>query len=307
MLVFGTEMHLITFIFVVLELCILCFQLAFFLIRPKDEQRQWYVILLVLLLVYNITGGLFPDPNISIPIYIQNIIAYGTGFIMASYFPFYFYKAFHFSALRFHAIYGVFLFLLLPYLIFFVIDYSIEKDLNNSIKYGIIIPFIYSIVLLERIYKSMRIKQKQNSNQQDYFYEIAVYFAVVPWAALTVFSYYQVDQSIEVLFTNSGFIIVSMLFNRQAVFKSRQEYKESQELKSNEYDSTLVEYHMDKYQFTKREKEIVRLVLEGYARMEISKKLFISQRTVSTHLTNVYEKAGVSNKLALSKKLESKK
>src|SRR5690606_23192219 len=128
MLVFGTEMHLVTFIFVLLEVLLFFYQFIHYLQRPQDKGRMWYLVLLFLLIVYNITGGLFPDPNLPIPIVTQNIIAYGSGFLMASYFPFYFYKAFDLKLLRFHAIYGVPLFLLLPFFIFFVITYSINHN-----------------------------------------------------------------------------------------------------------------------------------------------------------------------------------
>jgi len=119
MQIFGTEMLLITFIFVILESVMFFYQLIYFLSRPQEKQRFYYLILLLILIIYNITGGLFPDPNIDIPIATQNSIAYGSGFLMASYIPYYFYKAFELDTLRFHAIYGVLLFFILPFLIFF--------------------------------------------------------------------------------------------------------------------------------------------------------------------------------------------
>ena len=119
MLVFRTQIHIVTFIFIVLELMMLSFQFFYYLFRPEDRNRLWYLILLVLMLFYNITGGLFPDPNINLSISLQEMIAYGSGFLMASYFPFYFYKAFDLKSLRWHAYYGVPLFLMLPYVVFF--------------------------------------------------------------------------------------------------------------------------------------------------------------------------------------------
>jgi hypothetical protein len=59
---------------------------------------------------------------------------------MASFFPFYFYKAFDLKSLRWHALYGVPLFLMLPYVIFFVVVYAINGELNVDIKYGMIAP-----------------------------------------------------------------------------------------------------------------------------------------------------------------------
>ena len=141
MLVLGTEMHIVTFVFAILESVMFFYQFIYYLSRPQDESRLWYLILLFLLIVYNITGGLFPDPKINIPIITQNIIAYGSGFLVASYFPYYFYRGFKLKQLRFHALYGVPLFLIAPYLIFFVIVYSVNGNLDFAIRYGIIVPF----------------------------------------------------------------------------------------------------------------------------------------------------------------------
>ena len=47
---------------------------------------------------------------------------------------------------------------------------------------------------------------------------------------------------------------------------------------------------------TKRELEILRLVAEGLTNEEIGKKVFISEKTVKTHLTNIFDKLKVNNR-----------
>lgn len=47
---------------------------------------------------------------------------------------------------------------------------------------------------------------------------------------------------------------------------------------------------------TKREVEILRLVAEGLTNEEIGKKIFISEKTVKTHLTNIFDKLKVNNR-----------
>ena len=59
-----------------------------------------------------------------------------------------------------------------------------------------------------------------------------------------------------------------------------------------------------RYSFTTREIEIVILVYKGYSHKQIAEMLFIAERTVAKHVQNIFEKAQVSNRLELSRKLD---
>ncbi len=296
-------MHVVTFIFTILEIVLFFYQFIYYLSRPQDKGRFWYLILLALLIVYNITGGLFPDSNIPIAVVTQNIIAYGSGFLMASYFPYYFYRGFDLVCLRFHAIYGVPLFLILPYIIFFVVVYSFNRNLDVAIQYGIIIPFFYSIVVLWAIAKAIRIKYSERSSSHDTMEMIAVYFAVLPWASMTILAYFHASQLVEVLFTNGGFLIITILFISKSISRAKMEYQLL--IDKTNYDSTpAFSENCEKYQLTKREIEIVELIRQGLKYKAIGEQLFISERTVTTHVQNIFEKTGVSSKVELIRKLE---
>jgi len=47
--------------------------------------------------------------------------------------------------------------------------------------------------------------------------------------------------------------------------------------------------------FTRRELDILKLLVDGYTNKQVGEKLFISHRTVDTHRTNIMKKAGVNN------------
>lgn len=51
---------------------------------------------------------------------------------------------------------------------------------------------------------------------------------------------------------------------------------------------------------TPTERDVVRLVAEGLANNEIAARLFVSRRTVQTHLTHVYAKLGISSRVQLA-------
>ena len=49
--------------------------------------------------------------------------------------------------------------------------------------------------------------------------------------------------------------------------------------------------------FTKREKEVLCLLLEGLNNNEISEKLCITRHTTKAHLASIYKKLGVDNRV----------
>ncbi len=305
MLVFGTEMHIVTFIFVILEIAMFFYQLIYYLFRPQDKSRLWYTILLLLLIIYNITGGLFPDPEITIPIITQNIIAYGGGFLVASYFPYYFYKGFGLKRLRFHALYGVPLFLLGPYIIFFVVGYSINGNLEAAIKFGTVIPFFYAIIVLVAILRAIRLKYSENRGLLNDVEMIAVYCAVVPWAAMPVLSYFHANQLTEVIFTNCGFLIITVIFISKSVARARKESEFLMEMDLISCDPKVVELNCKRFSLTQKETEIVRLICQRLKYKEIADKLFISPRTVDKHAENIFSKTSVNTRTELIRKMSA--
>ncbi|ULT38479.1 LuxR C-terminal-related transcriptional regulator [Niabella defluvii] len=57
------------------------------------------------------------------------------------------------------------------------------------------------------------------------------------------------------------------------------------------------------FRLTARETEITRLLIKGKTYKAIAKALFISEKTVTKHIQNIFAKADVSNKVELINKL----
>lgn len=66
-------------------------------------------------------------------------------------------------------------------------------------------------------------------------------------------------------------------------------------LKKLATQSVYKQKSIQKSQLTPREKEILKLLCSGKTTSEISEQLFISYKTVETHRTNIFKKAGVHN------------
>lgn len=50
-------------------------------------------------------------------------------------------------------------------------------------------------------------------------------------------------------------------------------------------------------ELTRREREVLALILAGKSRMEVASLLYLSKRTVDCHLWTIYNKLGVSNRI----------
>lgn len=225
----GTEMHVITFVFSALEIVMFFYQLIFFISRPTDKSRLRYLILLFLLIVYNIVGGLLPDNNIDIPVKLQNCFSYSTGFLMAAYFPYYFYKGFELKDLRFHTYYGWCIYLLFPYILFVYLYYKTD-DLVFAAQLGMSIPILYSLILFYSITKSVIRKYKENKGNSDVMEMVGLYIAYSAWFGVPIVTYFQASQAYEYLCSNTGFFVMSILFVRKTVHQQRYEYNKLQEL-----------------------------------------------------------------------------
>ncbi len=64
-------------------------------------------------------------------------------------------------------------------------------------------------------------------------------------------------------------------------------------------DAPVTDPELD--QLTNREREVLRLLARGYAYKEIAKELYISIKTVETHVSNVLRKLQMSNRYELSR------
>lgn len=319
----GTEMHWVTFGFACIELVILFYLLIHRFARPDDRTIGLDIVLIALLLAYNITGGLLPDPDLPGSFFVQECIAYATGFITPAYFPYYVYKAFGLDKMEFHARRGVFYFLVIPYILFVTV-FAISNDLNHA-KNILIIPVVYALWVLVTMQKSIRFKYTHSHTSRDVKEEAGVLlFSLTPWVGLPFIAYFNLNQSVEATLTNTGFLLLLALHVKQTVEQVRTEHErlivsEMQLLNWNEQLQVEVDKRTKElerisaeerilnschiYRLTSREKEIVLFICRGNSYRQIAEALFIAERTVTKHVQNIFDKVNVSNKLELLNKL----
>lgn len=244
MVVFNTQMHIITFLICLVELVFFAYQTVYYLSRPSDKKRKYYLILLYLLIQNNIISGLLPDKNMSVNIIVQSILSYGVSFAMVMYIPYYFYKSYELKKLKFHAYYGTFFFLLIPYIACFVIPYVITGNLQTSVRLAMVIPFFYALTLLYYLILAIKAKNIENPDPESKQELNGVFLGVVFFILLPLMAFFKNEldmmllpilhfsdgsQIVEVLITNSSLLVFTVLFIRQTVRQARQEYIKLQE------------------------------------------------------------------------------
>lgn len=315
MLIPGTQMHLITFLFICIELIIL---FSFFILhfaRPHDRISYLDIFLLILLIVYNISGGLFPDENLPGSYFWQNSFAYATGFMAPCYFPYYVYNAFGLKKMWFHAYRGVFVFLMFPYLLFMIV-FAITGNLNDA-KNVLILPVAYAVWVIITLFSATKNEFTDNT--------IVLFLSLIPWVCLPVIDYFNAGQAIEASITNTGFLLLLIQHIRQNVRQLKDEHQRliASESQLLNWDEQLEEEvsrrtlqieglsreerfneNCKQYNLTPREKEIALFIYRGHTQKQIGELLFIAERTVAKHVQNIFEKAKVSNRMELSRKLD---
>jgi len=300
----GTEMYLVTFIITCFEVIMLLFQVVFYLERKNDKRRLYYLLLLIGMILYNLASGFLPDPQIPISIRIQNGVAYFVSFCTSMYYVWYFYRAFDLRHLKFFTTYGSFFFLLLPFLLLFVLPYYLTGSLALSRQLTVVIPFFYGLVFIWATTRALRLKfsQREYSDKLKRQIVLAAYLALLTWVALPVIVFFGDFQVLQHSITNAGFLVMTIVYINTMIHQSRREYALLQAARTR--PDVLME-NCSIYGLTPREVEVVKLLSKGLPYKIIASTLKISENTVSKHISNVFTKTAVTNKIALIKKLHT--
>jgi len=235
-------MHIVTFAFACVETVIFFCLLIYKFARPDDKTAVLDLWLIFLLLTYNVSGGLLPDPNLPGSVFIQEIIAYGTGFITPSYFPYYVYKGFGLKKMKFHAFRGVYICLIFPYLLF-VTAYGVSGKLSVA-QNLLILPVLYAIWVINSLVKALKHKYSGNFSTRESKEElIGLLLSLTPWVGLPAIVYFDLGQVIEASVTNTGFLLLLSLHLKNHISLFRKEHQRliQSETQLMNWNSTLQE------------------------------------------------------------------
>ncbi|MFI5151331.1 MAG: ATP-binding protein [Bacteroidia bacterium] len=174
-------------------------------------------------------------------IILQSILSYGASFVMVIYIPYYFYKAYGLTKLKFHAYWGSFIFLLGPYIACFAIPYVLTGNLEASVRASMVVPFFYALVLLYNLNKAIKAKNLENPDVDSKKELSRMFLGVMPFVLLPIMAFFKNEldrllipvlhfkdgsQVVEVLITNLSLLIFTILFIKSTVKQSQAEYLE---------------------------------------------------------------------------------
>ena len=218
-LVFGTQMAITTFVFVCIEFIFLLLMFVFRTERPVNDNQTRNIVMISLLIIYNITGGLLPDPQLPGSIKVQNIIAYGTGFITPCYYPYYVYKCFGLEKMKSVAYKGVIITVFLPYILFCIV--YLISDLRTA-QDILALPTFGGIWVCYRLWRALQYKFRGQWHLPSAVSEtIFLLLSISPWIGLPVITILNLNQTDEALLTNCGFLLLLFYEARNNVVETR--------------------------------------------------------------------------------------
>lgn len=91
---------------------------------------------------------------------------------------------------------------------------------------------------------------------------------------------------------------VLLVFNAGTAFFMQSHLRRVQPAGPGSVDGALEEIFA-RFRITRREQDVVRGILEGRSNAEIARAFFISEKTVETHVYNIYQKTGVKTRIQL--------
>jgi DNA-binding CsgD family transcriptional regulator len=320
---FGTEIKLTTFVFICIELIVLFFQLPNYLSRRQDKSRLRFLILILAFIFYNLCSGLFPDARFPIHILAQNILAFGSGIILATYYFYYLVKELNISQEKLFNTKVLFWSLAISFIIGFILTYTFTGSIRLSKRNFIILPVLISIYFCITTVKFLTQKRRKQVLNETPF-KIMVYsgyIGIIFMASMPVVVFFGDYQTINNGLVNISFIITFYAYINYYLFQSKVEYNLLQkagffglmEVKKevgntdNEKLNDLKSSLLEKSGLTSRELDIAYLILKDMTYDEIALETYITPKTVSKHASNIYKKTDSDNKRDFIRKFKSEK
>jgi DNA-binding CsgD family transcriptional regulator len=292
---FGTELKLTTFIFTCLEIIVLFFQLPNYLSRRQDKSRFRFLILIIAFIFYNLCSGLLPDNRIPLHILAQNVLAFGSGILLATYYFYYLVHELNISQEKLFNTKVLFWSLVLSFVIGFILTYLLTGNISLSKRNFIFLPVLISIYFCITTIKFLaknKIKQKMDTPFKLMVY--SGYIGIIFMASMPIVVFFGDYQTLNNALVNISFVITFYAYIKLYLFQSKLEYNLLNKVGFfgiEEKESSL----LHQSGLSERQLTVAYLMLKGLTQEEIAEELFLVTKTVSKHASNIYKKTNTKN------------
>jgi DNA-binding CsgD family transcriptional regulator len=163
--------------------------------------------------------------------------------------------------------------------------------LKLIIKISILLVILYEMLLILVSYKE--IANEELKKALKILIGLSILF--VPLFAFEAFRYAVPSLSEAVFLKVLSLPAFCFAINLFTLFFSFQYFNSPAFMENNQ----LTEYFICKYGITRKEVEIIELLLNGCTYARIAEKLYITNKTVDNHIQNIYKKLKVTSKIQL--------
>lgn len=303
---FGTSIHWTTFFYLIIDTVIVLFTL-YFSGKKTHSSFKRFLILGLLFVAYNATGGFLPTDNFPGPFIIQYIITYSVAITLCVFIVYYLYKEYDIVVLKYNSsIRNLAIFTSVSYIILFLIPYFVTGSLDSA-RFLFTIPIsVAAIIFLFIFYR--RISNPNNPNAFILRRNRLSIVSVSSIALLPICTVIGDYQWITFTVMNFAFYAITTIeVDRYLYFiENNNRMYEVFALKKKQKDEAI-ESKIFYEDLTRREIEIALSILSELSYRNIAKDLFIAESTVSKHASNIFKKTGVKNRREFLKRFRKKK
>jgi len=292
---FGTSIHWTTFFYLLLDMVIVLFTL-YYSTRKDSSGYKRFLLLGILFIAYNLTGGFLPTKNFSGPLILQYIITYGVAIALCIYIVYYLYKEYDIVVLKYNSsIRNLAILVSGSFIILFLVPYFFTYSLDSSRLLFTIPISILAFVFLGMFYE--RISNPSNSNEYILRRNRLSIISVTSIPLLPILTFIGDFQWLTFTVMNAAFYSITIIeIDRHLYFlenktKMYEVFAMNKEQAINSADTKIIYENL-----TRREIEVTLSILSNVSYKQIAKDLFIAESTVSKHASNIYKKTGVKNR-----------
>jgi len=298
---FGTSLHWTTFFYTLIDLFLVV--LAVIQSKRLDHTNlNRYIVLGLLFILYNLTGGLLPIDNFPGPFILQYVITYGFGIAVCVYVVKYLYNEYDISVLKLRlTVSNIAYYVIACFILLFLIPYYFNDSIDLSRIYFSVPVSAICLYICWAFYRKISNPDKPYPFviRRNRFSLIAIVcIGLLP--ILTVIGDYQ-----YITFTvmNIAFYCITFMeIDRYLYFlenkgKMQEVFNYYRNLKGARIASNL-----SKNGLSRREMEVAMSILEKKNYKQIAKNLFIAESTVSKHASNIFKKTDVKNRATFLKR-----